>query len=302
VFVYSKSAILCSLCLCLAGAACTSSGGAGNLERFREQRRRQTADTVARLSADEGGRVMLKALEAHGGLEAWFRTRSSVSVWEYTRVGSGRSFTSKLFGERGGQRVYQELAYFDPTGAKIGSGRFAWNGGSGWLEMEGAVTHPDRLRHRAAATFYLERVPFVFALQNIEYTLLEPKDLEGVPHDRIRLSIKGGVADARFVVFINQLTGRVSAVRYAFPVDPPQAGIDSLKDGLIRYEEFFKVDGLTLPTKMSLYSLQDGAEQQQGYIATCREITFREFFDASLLKRPPGAIVISDTTAAVHQP
>lgn len=255
---------------------------------------------MARLSADAGGRVMLKAIDAHGGLDAWFRTRSSVSVWEYKQAGSGRSFTSKLFGERGGQRVYQELEYFDPAGAKTGSGRFAWDGGSGWLAMEGGITHADRLRHRAAATFYLERVPFVFALQNIEYTLLEPMDLDGAPHDRIRIAITGGVADARFVVLINQLTDRVSAVRYAFPVNPPDAGIDSLKDGLIRYDEFFKVDGLTLPTKMSLYSLRDGVKQEQTYVATCREITFRELFDASMLRRPPGAVTISEPRAAAH--
>ena len=235
---------------------------------------------------------MLRAIAAHGGLEAWFRTRSSVSVWEYTQLGNGRSFTSKLAGERGGQRVYQELQYFDPAGAKIGAGRFAWDGSSGWLEMEGGITHADRLRHRAAATFYLERVPFIFALQNIEYELMSPEDLDGAPHDRIRISITGGVGDARFVVYINQLTGRVSAVQYAFLTDSPQSGLDSLKDGLARYNEFFTVDGLTLPTKLRLYPRLDGVEQEPSYEATCREITFREFFDQSALERPAGAIVI----------
>jgi hypothetical protein len=300
VFGHSTSAGLACLCISLTLAGCASNGGSGNFERIREERRRQVEETVARLSADEGGRVMLKAIDAHGGLEAWFRTRSSVSVWEYRRLDGGRSFTSKLFGERGGRRVYQELEYFDPAGAKIGSGKFAWDGDAGWLEMEGGITHAERLRQRAAATFYLERVPFIFALQNIEYTLMEPEDLDGAPHDRIRISITGGVADARFVVYINQLTGRVSAVRYAFPMDPPDAGIGSLRDGLIRYDEFFKVDGLTLPTKISMYPWQDGVEQKQTYVAICREITFREFFDASLLNRPPGAVIISEPRAGVR--
>lgn len=243
---------------------------------------------------------MLSAIHAHGGLEAWFRTRSSVSVWEYQRLDSGSSFTSKLFGERNGMRVYQELEYFDPAGAKIGSGRFGWDGASGWLEMEGAITHADRLRHRAGATFYLERVPFVFALQNIEYELMEPEDLDGAPHDRIRICIAGGVADARFLVYIDQLTGRVSAVRYAFLTENPAAGIGSLRDGLIRYDKFFTVDGLTLPTKMSMYPYENGVEQGKSYEANCREITFREFFDESLLERPPGAVVISEPTAALR--
>ena len=243
---------------------------------------------------------MLKAIAAHGGLEAWFRTRSSFSVWEYTNLSTGRSFTSRLAGERGGQRVYQQLEYFDNAGAKVGSGRFGWDGSSGWLDMAGGVTHADRLRHRAAATFYLERVPFIFALQNIEYKLMPPEDLDAAPHDRIRISITGGVGDARFVVYINQLTGRVSGVRYAFLTEPPEAGLESLKDGLIRYDEFFTVDGLTLPTKLTMYAWQGGVEQDPTYRATCREITFRELFDQSALERPPGAIVISGPTAALR--
>ena len=241
---------------------------------------------------------MLKAIEAHGGLERWFRTRSSISVWEYRRLDEGTSFTSRLSGERGGKRVYQELEYFDNSGAKIGAGRFAWDGAAGWLGMDGRVTHAGRLRHRAAATFYLERVPFVFALQNIQYELMAPEDLDGLPHDRIRISITGGVGDARFVVYIDQLTGRVSAVRYAFPTDTPESAIESLKHGLIRYKEFITVDGLTLPTKLSLSPWRDGADQKATYEATCREITFRERFDESLLQRPPGAVVIAEQQTA----
>lgn len=251
-----------------------------------------------RLSADAGGRVMLKAIEAHGGLEAWFRTRSSITVWEYWRLPTSRYFTSKLFSERSGRRVYQELEYFDAAGKKTGAGKFAWDGEAGWLEMEGGITHADRLRQRAAATFYLERVPFVFALQNIRYELLEPEDLDGAPHDRIRIATTGGVSDARFVVYIDQLTGRVSAVRYAFLTETPESGLSSLRDGLIRYDEFFTVDGLTLPTKMSMYPFENGMEQEKSYEASCREITFRELFDESLLEKPAGAVDLPELTTA----
>ncbi|MCB1021908.1 MAG: hypothetical protein KDC27_18390 [Acidobacteria bacterium] len=276
-------------------AGCTSGTGAsGNLDSVGAERGRLVAETTARLSADEGGRVMLKAIEAHGGLEAWFRTRSSVSLWEYHQLPAGRSFTSRLMGERSGQRVYQELQYFDSAGAKRGSGRFGWNGKEGWLEMEGAISRADRLRHRAAATFYLERVPFVFALQNIHYELLQPEDLDGAPNDRIRISISGGVGDARFIVYIDQLTGRVSAVRYAFPTESPETGIDSLRSGLLRYQEFFTVDGLTLPTRMTLYPVRNEVPGDATYEAVCREITFRESFDQSSLERPEGAILLSE--------
>ena len=287
---HGRIAVLAVVAFVLSG--CSVGNGSPGFERIRAERQRYIEQSTARLSADEGGRVMLKAISAHGGLEAWFRTRSSVSVWEYTQLQSGRTFTSRLAGERGGERVYQELQYFDAAGAKIGSGRFAWDGSTGWLDMKGAITRADRLRHRAAATYYLERVPFVFALQNIEYKLLEPEDLDGAPHDRIRIGITGGVGDARFIVYINQLTGRVSAVRYAFLTEAPEAGLESLKDGLIRYESFFTVDGLTMPTKLTLYPWQAGVKQEATYEAICREITFREFFDQSALERPVGAVTL----------
>ena len=73
-----------------------------------------------------------------------------------------------------------------------------------------------------------------------------------------------------------------------------ETGIDSLRSGLLRYQEFFTVDGLTLPTRMTLYPVRNEVPGDATYEAVCREITFRESFDQSSLERPEGAILLSE--------
>jgi hypothetical protein len=57
---------------------------------------RLVEEAMLRLQASDGGRLVLDAIEAHGGLENWYRAPTSSYTWEYTRTwvatsASGRS-------------------------------------------------------------------------------------------------------------------------------------------------------------------------------------------------------------------
>ena len=62
-----------------------------------------------RLEASDGGRLVLRAIEAHGGLEAWYRAPTSSYTWEYANVGSDVRFKSFLVADNRTREVYHDL-------------------------------------------------------------------------------------------------------------------------------------------------------------------------------------------------
>ncbi len=75
-----------------------------------------------RLAASEGGRIVLAAIEAHGGLEAWYGAPTSSYTWEYSNLGSNVRFESFLVADNSTRRVYHELRTFGtPEAVRVAS-------------------------------------------------------------------------------------------------------------------------------------------------------------------------------------
>ena len=70
--------------------------------------------------------------------------------------------------------------------------------------------------------------------------------------------------------------------------EPLRLSSESNPPGILVYEEFTTVDGLTVPAKASVYGKQDHAFQRT---RTARNWSFREPFDESRMVMPPGAVV-----------
>jgi hypothetical protein len=52
-----------------------------------------------RLAASEGGQLVMRAIEAHGGLATWYRAPTSSYTWEYANAGADVQFKSFLVAE-----------------------------------------------------------------------------------------------------------------------------------------------------------------------------------------------------------
>lgn len=66
-------------------------------------------EATARLEASEGGKLVLAAIDAHGGLEAWYAAPTSSYTWEYANEGGDMQFKTYLVAENSSRRVYHEF-------------------------------------------------------------------------------------------------------------------------------------------------------------------------------------------------
>lgn len=246
-----------------------------------------------RLAASDGGRLVLRAIEAHGGLDAWYAAPTSSYTWEYANTGADLQFETFLVADNRSRRVYHDVLTVGPYGdPQPVDGRMAWDGEDAWI-------YPDSItainpRFWATTGYYFEQIPFVLADPGLRYEPLPPDTLGGTTYDMVRVGFEDGVGDApgdTYTLYVHPETGLVDAIRYTVTygrdVDPDQPPGETL----FTYEDYVTVDGLTVPTHFRGYAFEDGRRGDFRNEAWADSLSFRRPFDASRLEAPEGARV-----------
>lgn len=256
----------------------------------------QAEEAQTRLMASEGGQLVLRAIEAHGGLEAWYNAPTSAYTWEYSNTGSNMRFKTSLVADNQTRQVYHTFltmgTHEDPQPIE---GRMAWDGTDAWISPA-SLERPNP-RFWATTGYYFESIPFVLADPGLFYTLLPPEELDGVLHDMVQVSFDDGIGDSpgdTYTLYINQETGRIDAIRYTVTYGrAPQAASEQenrpRRETLFYYEDYVTVDGLTVPTHFRGFHFIDGQKGDLKNEAWAAEISFRQPFDATQLERPADA-------------
>lgn len=256
------------------------------------------AEARDRLMASEGGQRVLEAIEAQGGLEAWYAAPTSAYAWEYSNHGSNMRFESYLVADNRTRQVYHDLRTFGtPDAVEEVEASFAWDGEQAWISP--AAREQPNPRFWALTGYYFQSIPFVMADPGLNFTVLPPEELDGVPHDRVLAYFDAGVGDSpgdTYTLYIDPETDMVDAILYTVTYgrayepapegpEPPPAGT------LLYYLDHTTVDGLTVPTRFRGYAYRDGQQGDLRNEAWTTEISFREPFDPSRLEMPEDARV-----------
>lgn len=244
-----------------------------------------------RLNRSEGGRLVLRSIEAHGGLDAWYSAPTSSYTWEYANVGADLQFESFLVADNRTRRIYHDLltlgSYGDPDPVDA---RFAWTGSEAWM-------HPasiERINPRfwASTGYYFEQIPFVLADPGLNYEVLQDDSLEGQPYRMVRVSYDDGVGDApedTYTLYLDPDTHQVRAIRYTVTYGrdvPPDA---EPRETLFFYEDYTTVDGLTVPRHFRGFGFENGTRGDFKNEAWADSISFSRPFNEARLTAPEGA-------------
>lgn len=284
----SPGHLLClvAACFLLAGCAEASQQAAAPTRTPAHQ---QAEEARTRLEASEGGQLVLRTIEAHGGLEAWYSAPTSAYSWEYSNVGSNMRFKSYLVADNNTRQVYHDLLTLGtPDNAEPVEGRFAWDGTNAWIS-------PDTLRQPnprfwATTGYYFESIPFVLADPGVRYERLPEQNLDDVSHDMVKVTYDDGVGDSpgdAYTLYVNKESGLVDAIRYTvtYGRNRPEPG-QPVRESLFYYQDYVTVDGLTVATRFRGFRFVDGVKGDFRNEAWASDISFRQPFDAAKLQMP----------------
>jgi len=290
----------CGLALVLAGCGGTSDDAAespsANVVPEQEVEQRVEA-ARERLTQNEGGQRVLQAIEAHGGLAAWYRAPTSSYTWEYANTKIDLRFKSFLVVNNRSRRAYHDLlttgTYDD---AQPVDARFAWTGERAWMAPD-SIEEPNP-RFWALSGFYFQQIPFVLADPGVNYEALPDDTLDGEPHDMVEITFGEDVGDAPddvYTLYLDKNSGQVDAIRYAVTYGRDVENQADLRQTFFDYQDYVTVHGLTVPTRFKGYTYSD--EQGVGDTlyneAFADSISYRRSFDESKLEPPEDARFVS---------
>ena len=277
---------------CGGGADAPADEAASNVVPESEVERRVEA-ARQRLTQSEGGRRVMRAIEAHGGLAAWYRAPTSSYTWTYANREVDLRFSSFLVVDNRTRRAYHDLrttgAYDD---ARPVDARFAWTGERAWIAPD-SIERPNP-RFWALTGFYFQQIPFVLADPGLNYEALPDDTLDGTPHDMVEVTFDRGVGDApgdTYTLYLDKDSGRVDAIRYTVSYGRDVEPGADLPETFFDYQDYVTVDGLTVPTRFEgyPYSEADGIGDTPRNEAVADSISYRRPFDASRLEPPANA-------------
>jgi hypothetical protein len=255
---------------------------------------RQVEAARNRLSQNEGGRLVLRAIEAHGGLAAWYRAPTSSYTWEYANVGIDMQFKSFLVADNQTRHVYHDLLtvgpYEDPQPVNA---RFAWNGEIAWMQPD-SIERPNP--HFWATTgYYFEQIPFILADPGLTYERLPDETLDGTAYEMVKVGYAEGVGysdDDTYTLYVHPESGQVDAIRYTVTYGRDVPADANLAETLFEYDDYVTVDGLTVATHFRGYEYTGTGRGDFRNEAWADSISFRRPFDAAQLAPPEGARIV----------
>ncbi|MEL7005988.1 MAG: DUF6503 family protein, partial [Bacteroidota bacterium] len=106
--------------------------------------------------------------------------------------------------------------------------------------------------------FYFYAMPFVLADPGINYSDVEPLQVDSLYYPGIKISYNDGVGDAskdNYILYYSPETFQMAYLQYTVTYSTQQ---ESDRYSLIKYDDWTEVNGLLLPTKLVWYKYEDG--------------------------------------------
>ncbi len=246
----------------------------------------RVADATARLDSTEGGRLVLAAIEAHGGLERWYANGPVHFRYRYGNVGSDAppTDTRQTVDTWSSRAVHTMMP--DTTVA------FGWTGSDAWVA--GTDSLAMNARFWSLTPYYFVAMPFVLADPGVNLEPAGQMEAEGTTYDLVYVTFDAGTGDAPddyYYLLLDSETRRVGGVRYvvSYPGFFPEGGATPEK--LMLYDGAQIESGITLQEGFRSFAWTDSGMGDPAAQGTVTELHFVPDAPDSLFVMPPGATV-----------
>ena len=250
----------------------------------------RTEAVRAQLAGSTAGQRVLESMQAHGGLENFYRNGPLEFTFDYRPLdGSTRRYSTQQVDTWNHRARHQD--------AQNPSAEFGWTGKNAWTTDTSAFAYD--LRFWALTPYYFLGQPFVFAGEGVQLEDLGKRNWNGTDYDAVKVTFAAGTGDAPddyYVAYFHPVTKLQEVIRYivSYPAYFPDGG--HLPEKMMVLEDFTTVSGITFPTRYRTFWLDDN-EQPGEHITTITvsNIAFNATLPKSHFDQPVGSISLGDT-------
>lgn len=248
----------------------------------------RVAKAEKRLSESEGGQIVWRAMEAHGGLEQWFKNGSLAMRFNYQPLDGSTQRDSYQVVD-----VWQNRAVHESI--KDSTLRFGFDGENAWQMAKDSTSFAYDTKFWAMTPLYLMGFPFVLDGEGVNFEKLPSFMYKGKANDVVKVTFAPGTGDAPddyYILHFDAETHLLVATRYI--VSYPEY----FKDGGHAPEKFMEVgplenvEGVLLPTWLKTHWTVDGLPGEHITTIEISRLEFKDNLPKDYYKMPNGAEIL----------
>jgi len=241
------------------------------------------------LNSTEAGKIVWKAMEAHGGLETWYANGPLSFRFNYRPLDGKTPRDSYQTIDTWSNRARH-------TSATDSTAHFGWTGKTAWVEAADSTAFAYDTKFWALTPIYFLAQPFILDGDGVNLELLRNTDYKNISQDVVKVTFDAGTGDAPddyYILYFQEDTHWLSAIRYivSYPA--------YFKDGGHSPEKFMEVlgaetvEGIRFPTSYKTHWLTEDAKPG-AYITNIEvsDIHFEQQLNTDFFAVPEGATVL----------
>jgi hypothetical protein len=249
----------------------------------------RVADATAWLEATDAGRLVLDAIDAHGGLARWYGNGPVRFRHTYERLTGGPPIDTRQTVDTWSSRAVHEVVG-DPASSQ--AVQFGWTGNEAWVS--GADSLATNARFWSLTPYYFVAMPFVLADPGVNLETAGRMTAEGATYDLVRVTFDAGTGDAPddyYYLLLDPETRRVGGVRYvvSYPGFFPEGG--TTPERLMLYDGAQTASGITLQEGFRSFAWTGSGAGNPAAEGTVTGLRFVPEAPDSLFAMPAGATV-----------
>lgn len=250
-------------------------------EETKETSSETTTTETTTSSEKEYPDELATVFKAHGGFEKWNAMNNLCFEMEGK---NGTEIHTVSLNDRA-VKIENKAWTIGSTGEKV------------WLleNKEKAYTGDPRFYHNLM--FYFFAMPFVVADDGINYSNINPTELDGMLYNGIKISYNPGVGDSpkdEYIIYYNPKTKMMEWLAYTVTYKENETSNDW---HFIKYDAWQTVNGVQVPKKITWYNVKDGVPTDEKSDIQFDKVTLTETqLDPAVFKKPENAVFVEETT------
>ncbi|MEM1123085.1 MAG: hypothetical protein AAGJ18_21765 [Bacteroidota bacterium] len=233
-----------------------------------------TADYNAEMSMREMPLALIKAIDAHGGMQRW----KDMQTWAFTVDKNGQP--ERQLTDLKTRKVLNK--HSDYT--------VGFDGKEVWITPNKAAFGQGSPRFYHNLYWYFHAFPFVMTDPGINYEVLPQKEINGKTHDVVKISYDAGVGDAPDDYYIAHFDAKTHQMYMLLYTVTYFQGKPGDKYNALIFDDWIEVNGLVVPNSMKGYKYADGELGEQRYHRFFKDIELSTTpADQAMFEMPAGA-------------
>lgn len=242
-----------------------------------------------RLSGTEAGKIIWNAMEAHGGLEKWYKNGPVSFRFNYQPLDGGIPRDTRQTIDTWSSRARHHQS-------KDSTSQYGWDGRNAWIMAKDSTVFPYNTRFWSLTPYFFMAQPFVLAGQGINLELLSPKNHGEKPQDVVKVTFDEGTGDAPddyYILYFDAGTHELTVIRYIVSYPGYFGKGEHLPEKFMELSGKQIIDGITFPTGYGIFwLLEDETAGEHITNIMLSEIAFNPKLESSFFDVPEDAAVL----------